>query len=153
MARPRKSLSDKRDRKLIVWVSAVEQARFLVNATRVGLTGPDYVRAVTCGGDLRAANDAGASDTLVLKPTRLEMAALLARAGGAGQPVDAYLVAAGLAATGRNGVHDFELIDALVRNGALLQRLIGITSATGIVPDEVREVAVKIERVLDRLLP
>jgi hypothetical protein len=151
MARPRKSLSDKRDRKLIVWVSPVEQARFLVNATRVGMTGPDYLRAVACAGDLRAANDAGESATLMLRPTRLELAALLARAGEAGQPVDAYLVAAGLAGAHRGG-NDFELIDALVRNGALLQRLIGITSATGIVPDEVREVAVKIERVLDRLL-
>jgi hypothetical protein len=153
MPRPRKPPSDKRDRKIIVWVTAAEQARFLVNATRVGMTGPDYVRAVSCGGNLRATNDHDAPERIVLAPTRLELAALMARAGSAGLPLDRYLVRCGLA-DGSVGppTASFELIDALVRTGTELQRLIDIATATGIVPEEVRDTAAKIERVLDRLL-
>lgn len=155
MARPRKSPSDKRDRKIVVWVTAAEQARFLVNATRVGMTGPDYVRTVSCGGDLQAADAVDHPARLVLAPTRLELATLMARAGAVGLPLDAYLVRVGLADAGSvaPASSSFELVDALVRNGTTLQRLIEIAETTGIIPEEVRDIAEKIERVLDRLLP
>lgn len=133
-------------------MTAAEQARFLVNATRVGLTAPDYVRAFACGGDIKAANDIDAPERIVLKPTRDELQVLLARAGAAGQALDRFVIATALSEAGVGSGSDFELVDALVRHGTTLQRLTAIAASTGIIPDEVREVVGKIERLLDRLL-
>lgn len=152
MARPRKSPTEKRDRKVVVWMSAAEQARFLINATRVGLTSPDYVRAIACGGEFKAATDIDAPERIVLKPSQRELQQLLARAGTAGLALDRFVIAAALAEAGAAPASDFELVDALVRHGTTLQRLTAIASTTGIVPDEVREVLAKIERLLDRML-
>ena len=154
MARPKKPPPERRDRKIVTWMTAVEQARFLVNATRVGLTAPDYIRTLACGADLKAAGGPDWPERIVLSPTRLEFAALMKRAGADGLPLDAYLIRAGLAEReAPQAAVMFELVDALVRDGTILQRMLDIAAATGVVPDEVRDVASKIERLLDKLLP
>jgi len=49
MARPRKASTDRRQRKIILWVSDREHARFLINAAKANRTGPDHARALLCG--------------------------------------------------------------------------------------------------------
>jgi hypothetical protein len=150
MGRPKKQPHDRRDRKVIVWVSRQEQARFLVNATHNGLTGPDYLRAVACG-VAGAANDATA---MMLPLEAHDHAALLARAGAAGQSPQQYVLDLALrneddALSGAG----FELVDILVRIGTTLQQLQAIAARTGYFPDEIAGAMARLERTLDRLLP
>ncbi len=154
MARPRKAEADKRDRKIVVWVTATELAGFMLNATRAGLTGPDYIRAVACAGG-RARSEGAIGDDMVVSLSPAERRALLAKAGRAGLPVEHYVIEAALGEAGGSDAptSGFELIDALVRNGTNLQRLVAIGEATGHVPDEINTAIDRIERVLDRLLP
>jgi hypothetical protein len=150
MARPKKQPHDRRDRKVIVWVSRQEQARFLVNATRNGLTGPDYLRAVACG-VAGAANDATA---MVLPLDAGEQSALLARAGAAGQSPQQYVLDLAFRSNDGTGqIAGFELVDTLVRIGTTLQQLQAIAARTGYFPDEIAGAMARLERALDRLLP
>lgn len=48
MARPRKSVSDRRTRKLVFWVNEAEMARYLINATRAAQTPTDFARRRLC---------------------------------------------------------------------------------------------------------
>lgn len=48
MARPRKHTTDRRDRKIILWVTDREHARFLINAATCNQTAPDYARSLIC---------------------------------------------------------------------------------------------------------
>lgn len=57
MARPRKLIADRRDRKIILWVSDREHARFLINAASANLTTSDFARSLLCR-EAGAANDA-----------------------------------------------------------------------------------------------
>ncbi len=49
MARPRKASTERRQRKIILWVSDREHARYLINAAKANRTGPEYARALLCG--------------------------------------------------------------------------------------------------------
>lgn len=49
MARPRKASTERRQRKIILWVSDREHARYLINAAKANRTGPDYARTLLCG--------------------------------------------------------------------------------------------------------
>ena len=46
--RPRKAVGEQRSRRIVVWVNAREQARYLVNASRAGETGADFARTKLC---------------------------------------------------------------------------------------------------------
>lgn len=48
MGRPRKQEQERRDRKLVLWVSDREHARYLINAASANQTAPDYARALLC---------------------------------------------------------------------------------------------------------
>lgn len=48
MARPRKETTDKRHRKIILWVTDREHARYLINAAKSNATGPDFARRLLC---------------------------------------------------------------------------------------------------------
>jgi hypothetical protein len=48
MARPRKPSSEKRSRKIILWVNDREQARYLINAAQAALTPADFGRDRLC---------------------------------------------------------------------------------------------------------
>jgi hypothetical protein len=148
MPRPRKNPTDRRDRKVIVWVNRQEQAHFLVNATRNGMTGPDYLRAVACG-VVGAANDATA---MVLQLDAGAQSALLARAGAAGRSPQQYVLDLAFQDEHRPEP-GFELVDTLVRIGTTLQQLQAIAARTGYFPDEIAGAMARLERTLDRLLP
>ncbi len=153
MARPKKTTTDRRDRKIIVWVSPQEQARFLVNAVRAGMTGPDYVRAIAC-----VANDSAAARARVTVSLEGDVhRVLVAEAGRRGLTVDRlladYAQSAGVAAPLGSGAAQFELTDSLVRIGADLQRYLAVAVATGYIPTEVEDAVQRLERIFDRLLP
>lgn len=59
MARPRKLITDRRDRKIVLWVSDREHARFLINAASANLTTSDFARRLLCreAGAVRTSND------------------------------------------------------------------------------------------------
>jgi len=59
MARPRKHTTDRRDRKIILWVTDREHARFLINAATGNQTAPDYARSLICNepSNSRPSND------------------------------------------------------------------------------------------------
>lgn len=60
MARPRKPIDARRDRKIILWVNDREHARYLINAAHNNQTAPDYARALLCtDAASRASNDNG----------------------------------------------------------------------------------------------
>jgi hypothetical protein len=61
MARPRKSGSDRRIRKLVVWVNEIEHARYLINASQAALTPADFARYRLC---FEPAISTEASDTI-----------------------------------------------------------------------------------------
>lgn len=154
MARPRKQPADRRDRKLIVWMSAKEQARFLVNATRVGMTGADYVRAVACG-EVGARSE---KREIILALDGARHATLLARAGIEARPVETLIAdlldaQLGVPAKCRSSSVDFELIDALSRVGVALTQMVAIAQATNTVPNEIGPLLDRIDRLLDRMLP
>jgi predicted transcriptional regulator len=65
MARPRKSGSDRRTRKLVFWVNEAEYARYLINATQAALTPSDFARHRLCF-EPKAADEA--SDKAALNP-------------------------------------------------------------------------------------
>lgn len=46
--RPTKEPGEARDKRIVIWVNARERARYLVNASRAGLTGADYARGLLC---------------------------------------------------------------------------------------------------------
>ena len=46
--RPRKPEGEQRNRRIVVWVNAREQARYLVNASRAGETGAEFARSRLC---------------------------------------------------------------------------------------------------------
>jgi predicted transcriptional regulator len=48
MARPRKPGSEKRTRKLVIWLNESEHARYLINATLAALTPADFARERLC---------------------------------------------------------------------------------------------------------
>jgi hypothetical protein len=48
MARPRKSVSERRTRKLVFWVNELEYARYLINAAQAALTPTDFARHRLC---------------------------------------------------------------------------------------------------------
>lgn len=158
MARPHKPSADKRTRKIIVWVSAQEQSRFLLNAVRAGLTGPDYIRAVACPNPRAAEPVKNAEHEIVLPLPPKVHAALLARAGAKGttpQQLLTSLIAEHVTETARvaNAAPPFELIDGLSNVGVSLQRFMPIAEATGYLPDELTGTLDRLDRILDRLLP
>ena len=60
MARPRKPIDARRDRRIILWVNDREHARYLINAAHNNQTAPDYARALLCtDAPSRASNDNG----------------------------------------------------------------------------------------------
>lgn len=65
MARPRKPNSDRRARKLIVWVNEVEHARYLINSSQAALIPADFARHCLCF-EPDARN--GASDNIAHNP-------------------------------------------------------------------------------------
>jgi predicted transcriptional regulator len=65
MARPRKSESERRTRKLVLWVNEAEYARYLINATRCALTPSDFARHRLC---FEARAEATSSDTATHNP-------------------------------------------------------------------------------------
>lgn len=154
MARPRKNSADKRNRKIIVWVTAGEQARYLLNAVRAGLTGPDFLRAVACG-SVDVVSNADCELVLPLSPAVL--GALLRRAGAEGLSPDqiaAHAIAALVSETSPTPVtQSFELVDGLAHIGVSLQRLVPIVEQTGYVPDELFHVLDRLDTLLDRVLP
>jgi hypothetical protein len=158
MARPRKHSADKRTRKIIVWVTAQEQARYLLNAVCCGLTGPDYIRSVACSGGRELAAVPTAEHEIVLPlPPQLH-AALLARAGADGVSPDVLLtglIAECVTETSRAAAatSSFELIDGLSNVGVSLQRFVPIAESTGYLPDELTRTLDRLDRILDRFLP
>jgi hypothetical protein len=115
MARPQKARDDRRDRKIIIWVSDREHARYLINAARAHQTGPEFARTLLCGEAPRVASDHRH------RANEREFA--------------------------------FATLDALNRLGANVDHLLRITVKTGHLPDELDDVAAKIDALLDRLLP
>ena len=154
MARPRKDSADKRNWKIIVWVTAGEQARYLLNAVRAGLTGPDFLRAVACG-SIPESSDAKRELVLPLSPS--VHAALLRLAGTEGTTPDqiaARAITAFVTETSPTPVaQSFELVDGLSHIGVSLQRLVPIVEQTGYVPDELVHVLDRLDSLLDRVLP
>jgi hypothetical protein len=65
MARPRKSGSEKRTRKLVFWVNEAEYARYLINATQAALTPADFARHLLC---FEPGAEAAASDPAAQNP-------------------------------------------------------------------------------------
>jgi hypothetical protein len=61
MARPRKPGSDRRTRKLVIWVNEVEHARYLINASQAAITPTDFARHRLC---FHPEADNGASDRI-----------------------------------------------------------------------------------------
>lgn len=156
MARPRKAPQHKRDRKIIVWMSPTEQACYLVNAARAGLTGPDYLRAIAAGSlppasrnqdrELVLTLDAGRHRALGIAAGRRAMALEVFVAS----LIDVHLTER---PAGDDPVATFELIDALSRLGVSLNRLVSITEATELLPEELAPLLARLDRLLDRLLP
>src|SRR5215216_3941746 len=48
MTRPRNTGSDRRIRKLVIWVNEVEHARYLINSSQTALTPTDFARHRLC---------------------------------------------------------------------------------------------------------
>jgi len=46
--RPKKAPGEHRNRRIVIWVNASEQARYLVNAARAGKTGAEFARERLC---------------------------------------------------------------------------------------------------------
>jgi leucyl aminopeptidase len=65
MARPRKPSSDRRIRKLVIWVNEIEHARYLINASRAALTPTDFARHRLC---FESEAENVASDTVTHNP-------------------------------------------------------------------------------------
>ncbi len=154
MARPRKSPADKRDRKLIVWVNAQEQGRFLVNAARAGLIASDYLRAVACGSGVSTA----ARDEVRLIIDAKHHGALLAQAGHRATTLNGLIVSIldthlAAAPVSRRVSNDFEMVDALSRVGVALHQIASVTQRTDTIPDEIDGILQRLDRLLDRLLP
>lgn len=156
MARPTKAPADKRDRKIVIWMSPTEQARYLVNAARTGLTGPDYIRAIAAGSPVPASRRGDRQLILSLDAGRQR--ALDAAAGRQAMALEAFLLQlidghlAHRRAAG-DPVASFELIDALSRIGVSLNRLVSITEMADLLPDEITPLLARLDRLLDRLLP
>lgn len=158
MARPRKQSADKRTCKIVVWTTPQEQARYLLNAVHTGLTGPDYVRAVACADAKAPALKVSPDQCLTLPLAPDHYRAVLARAGRAGVSVINYVIELVEADLERRAVGpvpqtSFEMIDGLSHIGTALHRLVPVAEATGVVPDELAYTLVRLDRVLDRLLP
>jgi len=158
MARPRKQSADKRTRKIIVWVTAQEQSRYLLNAVRCGLTGPDYIRSMACAGGRARLSPGAAEHEIVLLLAAATHAALLACAGAEGR--DPVTLVTDLIDS-RLLRHDpdtavpssFELIDSLAHVGVSLQRFVPIAESTGLLPEELAQTLDRLDRLLDRVLP
>jgi len=121
--RPRKAVCEARSRRIVVWVNAREQARYLVNAARAGLTGADYARALLCSepGSRAPGNDnlPGPTDAGSLGPSP----------------------------------SSFELVDALSRIGVALHHVAPVILATGHVPGEFDALLHRLDALLDQVLP
>jgi hypothetical protein len=158
MARPRKQSGDKRTCKIVVWTTPQEQARYLLNAVHTGLTGPDYVRAVACADVKAPALTASPDQCLALPLAPDHYRLVLARAGRAGVSAINYVIGLVEADLQRRALRpasqaSFEMIDGLTHIGTALHRLLPVAEATGVVPDELAYTLVRLDRVLDRLLP
>jgi hypothetical protein len=78
--RPKKPPGEGRDRRIVTWVNAREQARYMVNAARAGLTGADFARQRLCydkrpGDDIASSADFELVDALSRIGADLQMLA------------------------------------------------------------------------------
>ncbi len=125
--RPPKPPHEARRHRIVVWVNAREQARFLINAAAAGLTGADYARARLCAA---APDDASREDGVLAAND--DLSAL-------DDPLAPSV--------------SFELVDALSRIGVALHRLAPVILASGHVPGEFSPLLRRLDTLLDRVLP
>ncbi len=151
MARPKKSDAERRDRKVVLWMNAQEQARYLTHAARAGSTGPDYARALLC----RLPSSAGKKprEIRLQVSARLHGRLLAASASSEATPEELIERLLGAVPSPPSPAGSFELIDALTRIGRELTRLTDIAADTGYIPDELAELCARLDRLLDAVLP
>ncbi len=65
MTRPRNTGSDRRIRKLVIWVNEIEHARYLINASQAALTPTDFARHRLC---FQPKGENAASDVITHNP-------------------------------------------------------------------------------------
>lgn len=165
--RPAKEPGETRDKRIVIWVNTRERARYLVNASRTGLTGADYARTLLCHDPTlpRTSNDNSAAREIVIAFGAQDHRNLVERAAAHHKSPEIYvrgLVNGHLdASTGASPstsmpadpASEFQFIDALTRLGVDLHQIAPIVRQTGEVPGELDAILDRLDHLLDQLLP